>query len=207
MTISIKALFLLVSFAVLSSCSTVAITRSKPNPSNAKMERILIIALTNDYNARSTWEQELSYRLRDMGYRMFSSVNVDKDKKDLFTRDEIVELIEEKNIHGVITMRLKDLQMKEKYTTSDRYISNAYNQHNYFFNYVDTYYNVFTWSYQPEQTVVIEANLFDGSKKSLIYQVDATMKNAETEEERVGEMTKGIAKAMAGSGFLIKKTN
>jgi hypothetical protein len=192
---------------IVSGCSTVSVhkTSIETNPPSAKLERILIIALTNEFETRSMWEQELSYHLREKGYRMFSSVNVDKEKKDLFTKEEIIELIDEKNIHGVITMRLKDIQTKEKYTTSDRYISDMYNRHNYFFNYVDTYYNVFTWSYQPQQTVVIEANLFDGHNKSLIFQIDATMKNAESQEERVGAMTKGIAKSIAGSGYLKKK--
>jgi hypothetical protein len=181
------------------------VIKTKPNPSNASMERILIVALTNDYKTRSMWEQELSYRLREKGYSMFSSVNVDKDKKDLFTREELIALIDEKNIHGIITMRLKDIQKEAKYSTSDRYISDMSNRHNYFFNYVDTYYNVYTWSYQPTQTIVIEANLFDGSTKEHILQLDATMKNADTPEERVGEMTKSIAKAMASSGYLKKK--
>jgi len=188
-----------------SGCSTVTVLKSKPNPSDAKLERILIMALTNEFDTRSMWEQELSYQLRDKGYSMFSSVNVDKDKKDLFTREEILELIEEKNIHGVITMRLKDIQKEEKYATSDRYISDMNNRHNYFFNYVDTYYNVYSWSYQPTQTIVIEANLFDGTNKSLILTVDATMKNADSQEERVGEMTKSIAKTMISSGYLKKK--
>jgi len=205
MNLQIRSILVIASILILSACSTVSITKTKPNPSEAKLERNLIIALTNDFEARSMWEQELSFQLRDMGYSMFSSVNVDKEKKDLFTKEEILELIDEKNINGVITMRLKDIQTKEKYTTSDRYISDAYNQHNYFYNYVDTYYNVFTWSYQPEQTVVIEANLFDGSNKALIFTVDATMTNADSQEERVGEMTKSIAKAMASSGFLKKK--
>lgn len=205
MILLIRTMYIVSAVLIISSCSTVSVHKTKPNPSSAKLERILILAMTNDYNARSTWEQELSYRLRGMGYSMFSSVNVDKEKKDLFTQEEIIELIKEKNIHGVITMRLKDLKTTEKYATSDRNISDMSNRHNYFFNYVDTYYNVFTWSYQPQQTVVIEANLFDGSSKSLIYQLDATMNNAETDEERVGEMTKSIAKAMASSGFLKKK--
>ncbi len=201
----LAGLFLFTIFTTILGCSTVSVQKSKPNPSTAKLDRILIIAMTNEFETRSTWEQELSYRLREKGYNMFSSVNVDKEKKDLFTRDEIIALIDEKDIDGVITMRLKDIQSKERYTTSDRYISDLYQQHNYFFNYIDTYYNVYSWSYQQQHTVVIEANLFDGHDKSLIYQVDAKMTNAESREERVGEITKSFAKAFASSGFLLKK--
>ena len=205
MNIIKQSVYILAVISIFYSCSTVSVLKTKPNASDAKLERILIIALTNEFETRSMWEQELSYVLRDKGYSMFSSVNVDKEKKDLFTREEILALIDEKNINGVITMRLKDIKTEEKYATSDRYISDMSNRHNYFFNYVDTYYNVYTWSYQPTQTIVIEANLFDASNKSLILQIDATMKNADSQEERVGEMTKSIAKAMAGSGYLKKK--
>jgi len=169
------------------------------------LDRVLIIGLSNNYESRSMYEQELSYRLRDMGYNMFSSVNIDKGKRDLFTKDEIFELIEEKNIDGVITMRLKEIKSEEKYTTSDRYISDMYNMHNYFFNYVDTYYNVYSWSYQPKQTVVVEANLFDAQSKRLIYQIDATIKNVDSEEERAGELTQSFAQSFNKSGFLKKK--
>jgi hypothetical protein len=205
MNIALRSVLYFAALLLITNCSTVSVIKSKPNPSNASLERILIMALTNEYDTRSMWEQELSYRLREQGYSMFSSVNVDKSKKDLFTRDELIAMIEEKNIHGIITMRLKDIQKEEKYATSDRYISDMYNRHNYFFNYIDSYYNVYTWSYQPTQTVVIEANLFDGNTKEHILQVDATMKNADSQEERVGEMTKSIAKAMASSGYLKKK--
>lgn len=202
---TLARVLIIIAIISISGCTTVNLQKSKPNPSNAQLDRILIIAMTNEYDTRSMWEQELSYRLREKGYNMFSSVNVDKEKKDLFTREQIIELINEKNIGGVITMRLKDISTKERYTTSDRYISDLYNQHNYFFNYIDSYYNVYSWSYQAEKTIVIEANLFDGKNKSLIYQIDAKMKNATSQEERVGEITKSLAKAFANSGFLKKK--
>lgn len=204
-TILNKFLLLLVFLIISFSCSTVSIQKSNPNPSTASLDRILIIAMTNQYETRSMYEQELSYRLREKGYNTFSSINVDKEKKDLFTKEEILELISEKNIHGVITMRLKDMSSKERYTTSDRYISDMYNQHNYFFNYIDTYYNVYSWSYQAAKTVVVEANLFDASDKTLIYQIEATIKNAESQEEMAGEFTKSFAKALIKSALLKEK--
>jgi len=186
-------------------CSSVSVHTSKPTHSSASLDRVLIIAMTNQYESRTMYEQELSYYLREKGYNMFSSINVDKEKKDLFTKEEILELIDEKNINGVITMRLKDIKSKERYSTSDRYISDMYNRHNYFFNYIDTYYNVYSWSYQPEQTVVVEANLFDASDKNLIFQIEATRKNSDSEEELAAELAKSFAKAFDGSGLLKKK--
>ncbi len=200
-----RFIYVLIITAIIAGCSTVKITTEKPNPTTRKLDRVLIIAMTNQYETRKMYEGELSYRLRSRGYSMFSSVNVDKSKKDIFTKEEILKLIEEKNIDGVITMRLKDVQSKERYATSDRYISDAANQHNYFFNYIDTYYNVYSWSYQPEQTVVVEAKLFDAVDKKLIFQIDAQIKNAESEEERAGEITESFAKTFHKNALFVKK--
>lgn len=202
---SFSTLILVFAIIGFSACSTVSVHTSKPAQSDVKMDRVLIIAMTNEHETRAMWEEQLSYLLREKGYRMFSSVNVDKDKTDLFTREEILALVEEKNIDGVITLRLKDIQTKEKYGSSSRSISDPYDNFHSFFGYVDTFTNVYTWTYQPEQTVTIEAKMFDADTKSVIYNVDASMKNAENQEERVGEMTKSIAKAMAASGHLLKR--
>jgi hypothetical protein len=151
------------------------------------------------------YEKELSYRLRELGYQMFSSINIDPAKKELFTLDEIIALIDEKDIDGVITMRLKEITSEEKYSTSDRYISDPYSMQNYFFNYVNSYYNVYSWSYQPKQTVVVETNLFDAKSRKLIYQIDATITNVDSEEERAGQLTKSFAKSLKSTGFLKPK--
>ncbi len=197
--------FVALLFIFLTGCSTVSTHISKPTPSNAKLDRVLIIAMANKYETRTMYEEELSYRLREKGYNMFSSIHVDESKKDLFTKEEVLALIKEKNIDGVITMRLKDISSKERYTTSDRYISDPYNSQNYFFNYIDTYYNVYSWSYQQEKTIVVEANLFDSKDKSLIFQVDATIKNEDSAEDRAGELTESIAKSLSSSKLLKKK--
>ncbi len=205
MKIKFSIYILLIGNIIISSCSRVSIQKGVQDNQSHSLDRVLIIGLSNNYEARSMYEKELSYRLRQFGYNMFSSINIDKENKSLFTKDEIIELIDEKDIDGVITMRLKEIKSEEKYTTSDRYISDMYNWHNYFFNYVDTYYNVYSWSYQPEQTVVVEANLFDAKSTKLIYQVDATIKNVDSEEERAGALTESFAKAFHKSGFLKPK--
>lgn len=200
--LAIKLLFIAI---LLSGCAGVSIQKTVESSNSYNLDRVLIIGLTNNFSSRSMYEEELSFRLRELGYHMFSSVHVDEEKKELFTLDELIELVKEKNIDGVITMRLKEIKSEEKYTTSDRYISDMSNMHNYFFNYVDTYYNVYSWSYQPQQTVVVEANLFDANSRELIYQINATIKNVDSEEERAGTVTQGFANSFHKSGFLKKK--
>jgi hypothetical protein len=199
--------FVLVFFITImcAGCSAVSVQNYKPNPSTAKLDRVLIVAMTNKYDTRTMYEEELSYRLREMGYNMFSSVNVDKNKKNLYTKEEILQLIEDKNIDGIITMRLKDVDSKDRYSYSGGYLDGAYNQPNYFFSYMDNFYSVNSWSYQTQQTIVIEANLFDAHSKTLIYQIDGPIKNADGAEERASEFSTSFAKSFDQSGLLKKK--
>ncbi|NJN28060.1 MAG: hypothetical protein HC819_19850 [Cyclobacteriaceae bacterium] len=198
--------YLLICFLLAGAgCSPVAVHSLRPNPSSGQLDRILIMAMTTNYETRTMYEEELSYKLRDKGYNMFSSVNVDKAKKDLYTKEEIMALIAEKNIDGVITMRLKDIDSKGSYSYSGGYLNGAYNQPNYFFNYIDTYAGVNHWTYQTQQTVVVEANLFDANDKTLILQVDAVIKNADGAEDRAAEITEAFAKSLDKSGLLKKK--
>ncbi len=199
---SIVALSLII---ISAGCSAVSVNTLKPNPSTAKLDRILIIAMTNQYDTRTMYEEELSYRLREKGYNMFSSINVDKNKKNLYTKEEILQLIEDKNVDGVITMSLKDIATKDRYSYSGGYMDGAYNQPNYFFNYIDNLYGVNTWSYQTQQTVVVEANLFDAHNKTLIFQIEATVKNADGAEDRAADFCGSFAKSFDSSGLLQKK--
>ena len=200
-----KSLAVLLLIIISAGCGTVSVTTIKPNPQAEKLDRILIIAMTNNYETRTMYEEELSYRLREKGYNMFSSVNVDKNKKNLYTKEEILQLIEDKNVDGVITMRLKDLSTKDSYSYSGGYMDGAYNQPNYFFNYIDNLYRVNSWSYQTQQKVVVEANLFEADDKSLIFQVNATVKNAEGAEDRASDFCGSFAKSFDQSGLLKKK--
>ena len=206
MTFRYTILLLLSAAFIFNSCTRVAVNSEKLGSPKQKLDRVLIIALSDIYDTRAMYEKELSYRLRKLGYNMFSSINVDKSKKKLFTRDEIIQLIKDKNINGIITMKLKSVTSKERYGTSDRYISDMNNWQNYFYNYVDTYTNVYSWSYIPEQTVTVVAELHDADDKKVIFRVEVTSKNAEGPEERAGEVTEAIAKALNRSGFLKKKS-
>jgi len=117
-----------------------------------------------------------------------------------------LSLVEEKNVDGVITIRLIDVSSIEKYTSSTRNLSyQAAAPTNYFFNYIDMYYGVYNYSYQPQERVELEIKLFDASDKSLLFEKIEVSENAETQEERVGEFAKKFTKALDKSGYLKKK--
>lgn len=197
------SIILLLAFSLfISACSSVTVITKPEKSSNYKLDRILIIAMSNDYNLRSMVEKQLSYELRQRGYNMFSSVNVDENKKELYTREEIIQLVEEKSLDGVIVVRLKNIETKERYS-SDRDLD-PYALNNFFY-YTTTFTNVYNWTYEPEKTVTVETALFDGKEKKMIYSAEATYKNSGSPEESVGHFATQFANAYNSSGLLKKK--
>ncbi len=186
-----------------SACSSVTVLKEPEKSNSYDFDKVLIVAMTTDYNLRSMIEKELSYAMRQKGYHMFSSVNVDESKKELYTRDELILLAEEKSLDGVIIVRLKDMTSKERYS-SDRNINDPYSMNNYFF-YTTSFTGVYNWSYEPEKTVTVETALFDAKEKTMIYQADAIYKNSSSMEEGAAAFAKIFAKAYDSSGLLKKK--
>jgi len=193
---------LLVAFCV--SCSAVTVTTSKPNPTKDKLDRVLIIAMTTVYSTRTMYEEQMYHLLRDKGYDVYTSVNIDRNKKDLYTKEEILEIVADKNVAGVITMSLKDVNSKDTYSVSAGVYTEYINSPNYFFNLYDTYSGFGGWSYNNKQTIDIVGNLFDAKNKSLVYVVDAKMKNASDAEDNAKEFCQSLANAFAESGYLKK---
>ncbi|MDZ7606578.1 MAG: hypothetical protein U5K79_13540 [Cyclobacteriaceae bacterium] len=198
-----RSLTIAVAFSLmLSACSSVTVLLKPDNSNSFNFDKVLIIAMTTDYNLRSMVEEQLSYELRQMDYHLFSSVNVDPDKKELYTRDELIQLAEEKSLDGVIVVRLKDVESKERYSSNSEV--DPYAMNNFFF-YTTTYTNVYNWSYIQEKTVTVETALFDAKTKKMIYQAEATYKNSGSQEEGASAFGKEFAKAYQASGLLKKK--
>ncbi len=188
----------------LFQCAGVASRTSKPNEPASKINKVMIIAITNQPDVRSMYEKELSYRMRTKGLNTVISVNLDENKSDLLTKEEILEIVKKENIDGVITMKLKDISTKESYTTSDRYISDPF-ESMYLYNYIDTYYNSYAWKLQQNKTVTIEATLFEVSTEKPVYHVETSMKNVSSGEELAGNITEQFSKEFKGSSVLIVK--
>jgi hypothetical protein len=202
MTIKILSAFLVLAF--FSNCSVVTVTTSKKNPTKDKLDRVLIIAMTNVYSTRSMYEEQMYHLLRDKGYDVYTSVNIDRNKKDLYTKEEILEIVKNKNVAGVITVSLQDVNSKDTYSTSAGVYTEYINSPNYFFNFYDTYFGFGGWSYNTKRTIDIVGNLFDAKDKSLVYVVDAKIKNASDAEENAKEFCQSLANAFAESGYLKK---
>jgi len=192
-----------IAFATLfSACSSVTVLLQPEKSDSYEYDRVLIVGLTTDYNLRSMVEEQLSYELRQMGYHLYSSVNVDEEKKELYTRDEVVQLAADKSLDGIMVVKLKDVESKERY--SSNYNVDPYAMNNYFF-YTNSYTGVYNWSYIQEKTVTIETVLFDVKTQKMIYQAEATYKNSGSQEEGASAFGKMFAKAYKSSGLLKKK--
>jgi len=185
-----------------------ALSSPIPVKESSLEDKVMILAITNQYDVRSMWEKELGYRLRTKGFNTITSVGVDEKYKKMYTLDELRELVKKYSLDGVITLKLHDIKQKESYTESDRYLSdknvrgaNPY----YMYNYLDPYMNVYHWQYKMDQTVIIEGNLYDAKTEKLLFQTETQMTNAESDEALAAEITESLSIALRQSKLLKRR--
>jgi hypothetical protein len=189
------------------SCQAANTSFTRPEEAGEPLDRVLVVAMTNNYEVRSMWEKELTYRINSKGFNVLPSINLDEEYKKLYTVDELKELIKTHNLGGILAVRLKDIQRKEGYTQSTKYISQPYGGGVYMYNYLDPYSNVRGWQYQLDEKITIEGNLYDARTEKLIFDSETGMTNAESEEALAGEITESIAAALKKSKLLKPKEN
>ncbi len=188
-------------FLFFMSCTAVK-TAVKMNEKPGKQyENVLIIALTNQYDIRATFEKELAYRLGEYYFKAKPSVSLEPNRKKMYSVDEVKQIIKESGFDGLITMKLKDIQKKSSYTRSSRYLSDPYNPYN-FYNYLDTYNALYNWNYQLDKTVIIESKLYDAATGKEVYETESKMKNADSNEALAGAMAISIAQAIEKGNLL-----
>ena len=195
---------------LLSACTATNTSVMVKEEIDPPLDLILIMAVTNKYETREMWEKELGYRLRTKGFNTITSVGIDESHKKLYTLDEIKALVEKLDIDGVITMKLQDIKQKEGYSGSDRYISEgAVNRSGfnsgYMYNYLTPYMNVYQWTYQMEETIIIEGNLFEAKTAKMIFQTETQMTNAESDEALAGEITESLSIALRQSKLMLRE--
>jgi hypothetical protein len=186
----------------LFACQSVNTTVTRPESTQNVLDKVMVMAMTNNYESRQMWEKEMAYRLKTRGRNTITSVGIDPEHKKFYTKEELIEIVKEHQLNGILTLRLKDIDQKAGYTQSDRYLSDPYGGQIYMYNYLDPYMNVRGWQYKLDQKVTIEAKLFETATEKLVLEAESTMSNAESNEALAGEITESLAKSIANSRLL-----
>jgi hypothetical protein len=169
-------LFVIAVFAVACSPST-EITGAWKNPnSSAKVNSILVTALTGKANIRQTLENDLTAALQREGIQATKSFDI---MPPTFTqgkepdREELLKKINGTNVDAILTVALIDTETENRYVpgnvgyapiTRYRYYGRFWG---YYTNWYPTLYS--PGYYQEEKTYFLETNLYDAKTEELIW--------------------------------------
>ncbi|QDO94831.1 hypothetical protein FNB79_12935 [Formosa sediminum] len=214
------SLLLLVVTFVLSSCSSVKVLDSwkADNAPSLKEKNILVIARTDNKQARIAFEQAIANQLRDSDFKATESFkelpNIDPDKKlDEAQTKTLVETIKREGYHGVVLSVVKDYSEATRTSTDGGYYAGAsygafypgyYGGFYGYYSHPMTY--VSTGSYMPMttttttvKTFVIETvayNLDEEDGKQLVSVVTSSLENPSNLTDNAEEYAKKIKKAL-----------
>ena len=199
-----KGLFfaVIICLQLFTSCNTTSTVVNSKKKLDHPLEKSLVYAVAERYETRMMWEKELAYRLSIRGYNVITSVSIDSEHKKPYTVDELRVILKDRKIDGIITMKFLDLNEKSGYSGADRYISEPDGMR-YWFNYLNPTMNVYQWTYQTQQTVTIESNIYDTKTEEIIFHTETGATNAGSDEALAGEITESLAKAIKRSKLLM----
>ncbi|OIQ28508.1 MAG: hypothetical protein BM564_08890 [Bacteroidetes bacterium MedPE-SWsnd-G2] len=147
--------------------STMKYTWTKDGFSGKHYEKILIVALTDNQESRTTFENTMVKDLEEQGIVAENSMTLLPPFKNAKrpSESEIHELIVNNGFDAVIVSSLLDVESQEVFEYNDNMYNPVYYRHG---RYIYSHYNYMSNSgyYKEEKSYVIESRLFDVSAKS-----------------------------------------
>lgn len=151
----------------LGCSSTMKYTWTKKGFSGKHFEKILIVALTDNQEARSTFENTMVKDLNEQGIIAENSLTLLPPFKNAEppTETEIHEVILSQGFDGVIVTSLENVESQEVYQYDNNMYNPVYYRHG---RYIYSHYNYMNNSgyYKEEKSYVIESRLFNVSAPS-----------------------------------------
>ncbi len=215
---TIYSLLGLTTLLVFNSCSSVKVLDSweAENVSSINDKNIIVIARTENNQARIAFENEIVNQLTAKGLKATSSFTkfpkLNPDQKVSEDKQQIKSLLTDEGFNAVILTVIKDVQEQTKTVTEGGYYAGATRYPRYFRGFYGYYYNPMSYStfgnYVPEtsttytsKTFVLESvayNLEEPEDKQLVAVVTTQIENPSNvtniAKEYVNAITKSLTK-------------
>jgi hypothetical protein len=171
-----------------------------PEYQGATVDDVLVIGVGKDQVARGMYESALASHLQESGVTAHQSITV-LPTADMLTKEQVVAIIQDKGIEGVIVTRVIDVQETEEYVppSTTVYSGPGYGYPSYGRPYYGSYYGYYSQSYEVTHTggytytnvtVTLETNLYDASDESIVWSGRSETFNP----NEVGDIIKPTAK-------------
>lgn len=215
------SLLILLVALVLNSCSSVKVLDSwkGDNVATIKDKNILVIARTDNNQARIAFEQEISKQLREKGLKATESFkempHIEPNKKLSEEQTKtLVETIKREGYNAVVLSVIKDYQESTQTTTDGGYYAGGtygglypgyygglYGYYNYPMNYVSVgNYAPMTSTTRTVKEFVLETvtyNLDEAEGKQLIAVVTTKLDDPQSMSKNAAEYAEKVMKALA----------
>lgn len=182
-------------------------------PRDRAFGNVLVVGVTPNYNTRCRFERMLRDSLIEAGIRSETSCSK-LGLKDPLTRDAVVQIVTELGSDAVLSTRLVDAKagLVEGGTDEARG-ENYYKPTGYGYAY-DPYYGAFgvpvvygtfvaeNPALTLERTVVVSSNLYETRGAALVYSLDTTVYDAQSQGEVMDEIAIAIAARLGRDGLV-----
>lgn len=218
---TLKFFTILLALVTLSSCSNVKVLTSwkSDSVSEIKDNNFLVIARTDNKQARIAFEQEISNQMRDIGmkatesFRELPNLNPDKELTEE-QKKNFRDFLDNEGYNGIVLTVIKDYQESTRTTEDGGYYAGATYMPSYYPSYYGGfygyYYHPFSYStygsYVPMssttytvKTYILETVAYDLSQedgKQLAVVVTSQIEDPKDVQKNAAEYTKKITDAL-----------
>jgi len=175
---------------------------STPNKTEGEIKTILVAALSPVPENRITAEEEMVYWLRKNKYNAFASIDFIKPEKRLPRPEEIEKILNENNLDGLITLRLKDVEEDSRYVSANERNAMTINQ-GYYYNYMNAWNAYFVPGYYSKaKMITIESNVYETSDGKIVFTADSDAMQATNIEYTISDLVQGVVSNIKTSKVL-----
>ncbi|SMD46257.1 hypothetical protein SAMN00777080_4938 [Aquiflexum balticum DSM 16537] len=173
-----------------------------PEIGDKKYNDLFILALTDNFINRKTFEEDFSEILAGKGIKSLSSVNVldPGTKMQNINEDQIAAIIQKEGADGVITMGVIDQTSETRYVQGSAYPTGGYRFRGYY-----GYYGGMAYSpgyYTTDKSYFIEIKLFDVKSGDMIWSAQSEITNPGNLESTAMTFSRVVVERMMEDGVL-----
>lgn len=194
---------IMVSSMMACSASTKIVGSWKsPEIGDKKYSDLFILAMSDNFINRKTFEEDFSEILAAKGIKSLSSVNVldPSTKMENIKADQIATAIEKESSDGVITMGVIDQTSETRYVQGSAYPTGGYRFRGYYGAYGGMAYN--PGYYTTDKSYFIEIKLFDVKSGDMIWSAQSEITNPGNLESTAMTFSRVVVERMMEDGVL-----
>lgn len=187
---------------LLTGCGSTSSSYNTPNEVTGEISRVLVVALTAIPENRTTAEKETVYWLRKNKYQAVASVDFLKAEKRLPRVDEIDKILKDQNLNGLITLRLKEVDEKSRYVTTNEASSTTINA-GYYYNYMNAWNaNYVPGNYKKASSINVESNVYEVSTAKLVFTTTSETLESQNIEYTISDVAQKAVSKIKGAKIL-----